>query len=143
MIVEQKNWQPVIFIRGEIASSKNSRRCFLKYSKRTGRKEIINLPSAFAASYMKNASKQLLVHKKYWQDRILSHGAYGTDLAIEVGFYFFRKSIARFDYVNVIQSLADEMVRTGYIQDDSMNYFKPVFLGWQKEPKNPGVQLYL
>ena len=136
----EKAWHPIIFIRGEVASSKNSRRNFYGFNPKTGKKGMNSLPSAFASEYMGNALKQLLVHRIAWFEGVRCV-LLGKEL--EVGFFFNRKTNRRFDYINILQSVADQMVKARYIEDDCVEFFKPVFLGWKKDADNPGVEIYL
>jgi Holliday junction resolvase RusA-like endonuclease len=60
---------------------------------------------------------------------------------LKVGFYFIRDSKARFDYTNIVQKVADMMVDAGWIDDDDMDHFNPVFLGYEVDKANAGVQI--
>ncbi len=58
---------------------------------------------------------------------------------LAVGFHFVRDSKRQADYHNLVQIVADLMVSHGWIKDDSMNYFKPVFLGYSIDKVEAGV----
>lgn len=142
MLVPEKDWSPVMFIEGDVASSKNSRVNFYGFNKKTGQKSMTSLPSKFARKYMQSCVIQLIEKRKLWymaKDRVKPD----PKLPLEVGLYFFRRTKGRWDYTNMTQAIADCMVRTYYIQDDSVEFFKPVYLGYEKSKGTPGVQLYL
>lgn len=134
----EKMWKPVCFIRGEVASSKNSRRNFYGNNPRTGKKQMMSLPSKFASSYMNNAMKQLLVSRRDWFNRIE-----GLKPPLHIGFYFHRETNRKADYSNLVQAIQDCMVKLKYIEDDNMTCLVPHFLGNEKNKENPGVMIYL
>jgi Holliday junction resolvase RusA-like endonuclease len=63
------------------------------------------------------------------------------EFPLRVQFTIYRKNKQRFDYVNIIQSLADQMVKAGYLQDDSADYFIPVFEPYEVDGKNPRTEI--
>ena len=67
--------------------------------------------------------------------------AKGKTLPLKVGFYFIRDSKRRFDYINLVQILADLFTAHNLIVDDSMDYFIPVFLGYHVDKENAGVNI--
>lgn len=134
------NFKEVIFIEGEVASSKNSRLLKIKRSRRTGRKRVMNLPSLFAQKYMKSCYTQMLQKRLKWLEA--TKGAC-SDLPLEVGFYFYRKTHGKADYSNLVQAIQDCMVYAGYLQDDNMALLEPNFLGFEKRKDSPGVSIYL
>lgn len=53
----------------------------------------------------------------------------GKQYPIKVGFYFYRDSRRRWDFVNIVQIIADMMQEYLYLPDDDTKHFIPVFLG--------------
>lgn len=47
----------------------------------------------------------------------------------KVGFYFYRDSRRKWDFVNIIQTIADIMQEYNYIEDDDTKRFIPIYLG--------------
>lgn len=47
----------------------------------------------------------------------------------KVGFYFYRDSRRKWDFVNIIQTIADVMQDYQYIIDDDTKHFIPIYLG--------------
>ena len=47
----------------------------------------------------------------------------------KVGFYFYRDSRRKWDFVNIIQTIADVMQEHDYIKDDDTKHFIPIYLG--------------
>lgn len=44
---------------------------------------------------------------------------------LKIGFHFIRKTSHKYDWVNPLQTIQDEMVKYGWIPDDSINYLVP------------------
>jgi len=114
------------FIPGNVPSSKNGRRWTGKYfisSKATMkyRKDTAKYYKQYAASFAKELSKY--------------------DLPVIVSFKFFRGSRHKFDYINPAQTVQDDMVKHGWIEDDNMTYIIPRFEEYVYDKENPGVQI--
>jgi Holliday junction resolvase RusA-like endonuclease len=56
-------------------------------------------------------------------------------LPLKVSFYFYRDSKRKWDFVNIVQVLADLMQKEGYIEDDDTKNFIPLYAGEQVVPK--------
>lgn len=56
-------------------------------------------------------------------------------LPLKVSFYFFRDSKRKWDFVNIVQVLADLMQKEGYIEDDDTKNFIPLYAGEKITPK--------
>jgi len=56
-----------------------------------------------------------------------------------IEFTFIRKSKHKFDYVNPLQTVLDEMVHYGWLDDDNADEIKPSFGDYQYDKKAPGV----
>jgi len=61
----------------------------------------------------------------------------------EIGFKFFRNSRHKFDYLNPAQTVQDEMVKYGWLEDDNMLCIIPVFFEYEYDKLNPGVEINL
>ena len=117
-----------IFIKGNVASSKNGRRNFRKRS----------LPSIACEKYYK-------ISKEEWEDaenkkKFLAM-CKGKTAPYTVEFTFVRDSKRRFDYINPCQTVQDLMVKQGWIEDDNSAYLKPCFGDAQYDKVNPGVYI--
>lgn len=55
---------------------------------------------------------------------------------IYVGFYFYRDSRRKWDFVNIVQIIADMMQDYLYITDDDTRHFIPIYLGEEVVKKN-------
>ena len=54
---------------------------------------------------------------------------------------FYRDSHRRFDYVNVIQSVQDFLVKAEIIKDDCADLFVPIVAGYEYDKDNPRCEL--
>ena len=120
MILLYNQW----FIPGNVPSSKNSRRWTGKYfiaSKTVMkyRKETAKLYKKQAASFRKALSK--------------------FNNPVYITFTFIRGTKHKFDYVNPLQTVQDDMVKHKWIKDDNCEYIIPVFEPYIYDKTNPGV----
>lgn len=118
--MQQNKW----FIPGNVPSSKNSRRWTGKYfiaSKTVMkyRKATSKLYKAFAAVFVKQLAK--------YKNPVYIH------------FTFIRGTKHKFDYINPAQTVQDDMVKHGWIEDDNCEFIIPCFEKYQYDKKNPGV----
>ena len=112
------------FIPGNVPSSKNSRRWTGKFfiaSKTTMkyRKDTNSIYKKHAASFAKEFAKY--------------------ELPVYVSFKFTRGSRHKFDHVNPLQTVQDEMVKHGWIEDDNATFIIPVIENYDYDKVNPGV----
>lgn len=121
-----------ITIPGELHSSKNGQQII--YNKRLGRMMVIK--KAVARQQEKDLKVFLEANKKEWEKMVTD-----KPFPLKVGFYVYRKTRRRFDWVNIVQGLQDAMVKNGWLPDDSAIYLTPVFLGWDVDGQNPRVEL--
>lgn len=56
-------------------------------------------------------------------------------LPLKVSFYFYRDSKRKWDFVNIVQVLADLMQKEGYLVDDDTKNFIPLYAGEEIVPK--------
>lgn len=106
------------------SSSKNSRRWTGKFfiaSKTTMkyRKDTNSIYKKHAASFAKEFAKY--------------------ELPVYVSFKFTRGSRHKFDHVNPLQTVQDEMVKHGWIEDDNATFIIPVIENYDYDKVNPGV----
>jgi hypothetical protein len=112
------------FIPGNVPSSKNGRRWTGKYF--IASKTVVNYRKAAKAYYIQYAAAfkaELAKHK----------------LPVEIGLTFIRGTKHKFDYINPAQTVQDDMVTHGWIEDDNVEFIKPVFFDYQYDKNKPGV----
>jgi Holliday junction resolvase RusA-like endonuclease len=119
----------IITIRGEIHSSKNSRQIF-----RSGNGRTYVVKSEAAKADEQIMLYQLIEQKPTWEA--------SQSRNTHVCFHFIRKTHARFDFANIVQGIADAMVKAGYIEDDSVDFFIPVYAGYEVDKQNAGVRFW-
>jgi len=116
----------MIFIAGNVPSSKNSKRW-------TG-KMLIN--SKTVMKYIKDTDTQYKTFKKDFEKLIA-----GKQLPVIVSFKFIRGTRHRFDYVNPAQTVQDLMVKNEWIEDDNASFIIPSFEEFEYDKEKPGVQI--
>lgn len=115
-----------IFIKGNVPSSKNSKRW-------TG-KMLIN--SKTVMKYKKNTCDD------WWSNCIkFKEMIQGKEKPYKIGFYFIRDSKRKFDYINAAQLPLDLMQEYDWIEDDNVENVIPVFLGYEVDKENPGIRI--
>ena len=60
-------------------------------------------------------------------------------LPVTIAFTFIRGTRHKFDYINPAQTIQDDMVKHGWIEDDDMHHIIPVFPEYRYDKTNPGV----
>jgi len=116
----------MIFIAGNVPSSKNSKRW-------TG-KMLIN--SKTVMKYIKDTDSQYKSMRSKFEEMTA-----GLDMPVVVSFKFIRGTKHRFDYINPAQTVQDLMVKNNWIEDDNMNYIIPHFEPYEYDKENPGVEI--
>jgi len=122
----------MININGEIHSSKNSRRVF-----RSGQRVIVAKSKA-AKQDEENIHWQLVEQAPYWECMKA-----GKAYPFYVCFFFRRQTRARWDFANLVQGIADAMVKAEYIPDDDVSHFIPVYMPHTIDRRNPGCDFCL
>lgn len=122
----------IITIPLELHSSKNGQQII--YNKRLERMMVIK--KAVARQQEKDLAVFLMANKRTW-DKMIEDKPF----PLKVGFYVYRKTRRRFDWVNIVQGLQDAMVKNKYLPDDSAIYLTPYFLGWDVDSVNPRVEI--
>ena len=115
-----------IFIPGNVPSSKNGRRW-------TGRYFIV---SKQTARYYKESKKEWEEGKDKFKKLVE-----GLEKPYKITFKFNRKSRHKFDYINPAQTVQDQMVKFGWIDDDNADEIIPYFEEFSHEKENPGVYI--
>lgn len=80
--------------------------------------------------------------KKYWQqyrEQFITATQGMSPIFLHI--VFIRKTRHKFDYINPCQTILDEMVRQGWIEDDNADIIVPVFGKYIYAPDAPGVLL--
>lgn len=121
-----------ITITGEIHSSKNSRRVVYN-----GTRTVV-LKSKAAQADEGSMARQLNDQAMLWSE--ISRDA---NYPLLVVFHFIRATRSRWDFANMVQGVADAMVKAGYIPDDDVEHFIPVWGGYSVDKQNAGVEFYL
>ena len=116
------------FIPHNTPSSKNSRQWTGKYF--IASKAVMNYRKATKDIYLKYTDefkKELKKHK----------------LPVKISFEFIRGSRHKFDYINPAQTVQDDMVKYGWIEDDNAEFILPAFEQYTYDKNNPGVWIEL
>lgn len=100
-----------------VPSKKNSK--IITKSKRVISSKLVHYYERWCSPILK---KQLPI----WQKMIQ-----GKPLPLKVSFYFFRDSKRKWDFVNIVQVIADLMHKEGYLIDDDTKNFIPLYKGEQ------------
>ena len=118
-----------IFIEGNVPSSKNSKQWTGKFL----------VSSASVARWKKET-------KPFWEENKETFLKMVSDKSKPylIGFHFVRKTRAKYDFVNPVQTIQDEMKNHGWIIDDNITEMVPIPVAmngsyWSVDPENPGV----
>ena len=120
------------FIRGNVASSKNSKRIVKKGKFRS------LIDSAASMTYKSNSFND-------YEDAAIFFKPYMEKLSppYQFAFTFFRKTNSAFDYVNLAQGPLDQMTKVGIYADDNIRFCKPHFFDGFKVEGDPGLWISL
>lgn len=136
-----------IFIRGEVPSSKNSKRIFPRYTSKSswkfnGKSAVPFITdSAFTEKYKKSVRGEFQSKVMEWKKLIA-----GVPLPLYVEFIFIRSTKQGWDYNNLTECPQDLMVETGWIEDDNtlvMLPCPPPPPGFLVDKNNAGVIIKL
>tara|TARA_R110000765_G_scaffold5492_2_gene17224 strand:+ start:6957 stop:7325 length:369 start_codon:yes stop_codon:yes gene_type:complete len=112
------------FIPGNVPSSKNGRRW-------TGKHFIA---SKSVMKYRKNTKGYYLKYANEFKKAIKE-----MEKPVHIEFTFIRGSRHKFDYINPAQTVQDDMVKAGWIDDDNADCMLPAFSKYSYDKVNPGV----
>lgn len=121
----------MIFIPGDIPSSKNSKRVAYAH----GRVFVFN--SKFVESYKRETSKYWGLNRTAFYSMVK-----GKEKPYKIEFQFVRRSQRRFDFVNLLQLPLDLMVKYEWIEDDDYKNILPIIneeIIFDKH--NPGIKI--
>lgn len=121
-----------ITIPVELYSTKNGQQII--YSKKQQRLMVIK---KVVAKRQESTLKVLLMANKRTWDKMVE----GKPYPLKVGFYIYRKTKRRWDWINILQGLQDAMVKANYLPDDNASYLTPYCLGWSVDKDNPRVEI--
>lgn len=107
--------QQIRLIGQNVPSKKNSK--IITKSKRVISSKLVQYYERWATPLLK---QQLPI----WQQMIQN-----KPLPLKVSFYFYRDSKRKWDFVNIIQIIADLMQKEGYLIDDDTKNFIPLYKG--------------
>ena len=61
------------------------------------------------------------------------------ELPLTITFTFVRGTKHKFDYINPCQTVQDDMVKYGWIEDDNCEFIIPIFEPYEYNKEYPGV----
>lgn len=114
------------FIPGNVPSSKNAKQWTGKFL----------VSSASTKKYERNAMKLYKLLAPQFRRAVD-----GLPKPLVVEFEFVRDSRRKFDYINPAQTVQDFMVKSGWIDDDSVDYIIPCFKKYWIDKNNAGVYI--
>lgn len=118
--------QQIELIGQNVPSKKNSK--IVTKSKRVISSKLVQYYERWATPLLK---QQLYI----WQQMVES-----KSLPLKVIFYFYRDSKRKWDFVNIVQVIADLMQKEGYLVDDDTKNFIPLYAGEEvTDKKQSGV----
>lgn len=121
-----------LFIAGEVPSQKNSKRII--YNRNTNSRLVIS--SKATMEYINKSDMQYAAFADMFRK-----GLKDKEFPVRIEFTLIRKSKARFDYINILQVVCDQMVKHKWIPDDSMAYLIPVIGLYKIDKACPGVKI--
>lgn len=107
--------QQIELIGLNVPSKKNSK--IITKSKRVISSKLVQYYERWCSPILK---QQLPTWQKMIQNK---------SLPLKVSFYFYRDSKRKWDFVNIVQVLADLMQKEGYLVDDDTKNFIPLYAG--------------
>lgn len=115
----------------ELYSSKNSKQIF---QTKDGRRFIAKSDAALKNE--KTILRVLMLYRQRWQEMIKD-----KPYPLRVSLKIYRKTDARFDYVNIVQLLFDCMQKAYWLPDDDAKHLIPVFEPYEVDKFNPRVEI--
>ena len=114
------------FIPGSVPSSKNGRRWTGKYF----------IASKATMTYRKATKDIYAQYTEEFKAELAKHS-----LPAKISFTFVRGTRHKFDYINPAQTVQDDMVKYGWIEDDNAEFIIPAFEQYTYDKANPGVYI--
>lgn len=125
----------MIFIPGNVPSSKNNKQIWWKKTK-SGKKVPFITDSERVKKYRRFAEEHFLKLKKRFKE--LSSD---KEYPLKVEFFFIKQTRVRFDYNNATHIITDLMVEYGWIPNDDARHLKPIPGGFDVNKSYAGVFL--
>ena len=129
----------MIFIPGNVPSLKNSKiivgigkkcRCCNRQPQR------ILISSKSVQKWKKETAPYWKKYKQEFLDMLAA-----SEAPHRIAFKFVRKTRHKFDYTNAADTICDELVHQGWIEDDNCDVIRPVFRKYKYDKLNPGVYI--
>lgn len=114
------------FIPGNVPSSKNGRRWTGKYF----------IASKTVVAYRKKTKEYYEKYAQEFKDELSNY-----ELPVKIKFTFIRGTRHKFDYINPAQTVQDDMVKNGWIEDDNAEFIIPEFVQYEYNKEDPGVHI--
>ena len=114
------------FIPGNVPSSKNGRRWTGKYF----------IASKTVVAYRKKRKEYYVKYAQEFKDELSNY-----ELPVKIKFTFIRGTRHKFDYINPAQTVQDDMVKNGWIEDDNAEFIIPEFVQYEYNKEDPGVHI--
>ncbi len=114
------------FIPYNVPSSKNGRRWTGKYF----------IASKTVVNYRKNTKQYYQKYAQEFKDELAKY-----KLPVTISFTFIRGSRHKFDYINPAQTVQDDMVTHGWLEDDNAENILPAFIQYEYSKEEPGVYI--
>lgn len=115
ILYEKMMKQQIKLIGQNVPSKKNSK--IITKSKRVISSKLVQYYERWATPLLK---EQLSI----WQQMVQN-----KPLPLKVSFYFYRDSKRKWDFVNIVQVIADLMQKEKYLVDDDTKNFIPLYAG--------------
>ena len=103
------------FIGKNVPSSKNGKRW-------TGK---ILIKNKLCQEYIKWAQPMFQINRPIWEKMKEEH----PERPLKVEFYFYRDSKRKWDFINIVQIVADMMQTEGWLENDDTTNFIPIYAG--------------
>jgi Holliday junction resolvase RusA-like endonuclease len=126
----------VITIEGQLFSAKNHMQIVPNRSRKGGQRPYFLIKSKAARDAEQPLLKELLLKREEWRQMASGHS---FPLALRLKIY--RRTRARFDYVNCVQSLLDCMQKMKWIEDDDADHIIPFFDQYEVDSARPRVEI--
>ena len=129
----------MIFIPGNVPSLKNSKiiigigkpcRCCKRKPNR------ILISSKSVQQWKKNTAEYWKKYREEFLDMLAA-----SEAPHRIAFKFVRKTRHKFDYTNAADTICDEMVHQGWLEDDNATVIRPVFRKYKYDKHKPGVYI--
>lgn len=126
-----------IFIPGNVPSLKNSKRIIgigarCKSCGHSPRRIMISSKSI--ETWKKDTAKYWKQYREEFLEMLSA-----SEAPHRIAFRFIRRTRHRFDYTNAADTICDELVHQGWIEDDNSDILRPVFRPYRYDKHNPGV----